>query len=296
MKYPRVSIIVLNWNNYKDTKECIESLSGITYPNYEIIVVDNGSVDGSTRKIQEEFSKLEYIYNKDNLGFAGGNNIGMRYALNKGSDFIMILNNDTTVKENFLEPLVEDLTKNEKIGMAGPLIYYFYEPYKIFSDGEKLAFWRKNLKELLRGEKIRMIQGCCMLIKKEVIEKIGYFYEPYFLNWEEVDYCLQTNRAGYEVICEHKSVIWHKVRTTLKKNPASESYYFYRNRLLFTKRTAPFLFKYFFYAYYSLYLFYRFVRNYLEGEKNIAKSAKDALFDFWAGNFGKWNQAEKIKL
>ena len=126
--YPKVSIIILNWNNYEDTKECLLSLDKITYPNYEVIVVDNGSIDGSTLKIQKEFPQHKYIYNNDNLGFTEGNNIGMEYAMKKGTDFVLVLNNDITVENGFLESLVDIALKNPDAGIVGPAVYFYHEP------------------------------------------------------------------------------------------------------------------------------------------------------------------------
>lgn len=296
MNYPKVSIIVLTWNNYTDTKECIESLVKITYPNYEIVVVDNGSQDGSIQKIHLEFPNLTYIFNKENLGFTGGNNVGMKYAVESGTEFLLVLNNDTTVKNDFLEPLVEDMLHDEKIGIIGPIIYYYDAPEQLYAAGRRLVFWRRNPKEfnLFRDkEEIDGVIGCCMLIRKELIKKIGYFCEQYFLGWEEVDYCLQAKKAGYRIVCEKKSEIWHKSRRTLNKVPVLEAYYSSRNKLLLTKRTAFFPFKYIFYAYFSLYIIFKVFEKTVSREKIMASAYRNALVDFWQGNFGKKNLVEK---
>lgn len=285
----KVSIIILNWNNYKDTKECLLSLDKITYPNYEVIVVDNGSIDGSTLKIQKDFPQHKYIYNKDNLGFTEGNNIGMKYAMKKGTDFVLILNNDVVVEKNFLESLVDIALRNPDVGIVGPAIYFYREPEKLSRTGCKINYWRINTKvyDSVESAEMDWVYGCCLLVKKEVINKIGYLYEPYFLSYEDVDYCVRAKKAGFKIIYEPKAKIWHKSGTTLKNISSSYHYYFNRNKLLFIKRNAPVYIKYFFYFYFSLYLIFRILEKLIKKDTSAAFIIKDSLIDFWMGNFGK---------
>jgi len=296
MNYPKVSIVVLNWNNFRDTKECLESLEKISYPNYEIIIVDNGSIDGSTRRIQKEFPDYIYIYNDKNLGFGEGTNVGMRYAVKTGADYIFWINNDMIVDRSFLEPLVQAM-KNEGAGLVGPATFYYDQKEKIYTAGADLNFLKTGMKRYKIAGKFRQVDslGGAFLIKKEVIDKIGYFYEPYFLNLEETDYCFQAKKAGFKIFCEPKSKIWHKVGGTLRRIPATATYYYYRNRLLFIKRNFPFYLKYPLYFYHNLYLVLRYIEKSLKREKKIAFAIKRALIDFWTGNFGKKNLIENIK-
>jgi hypothetical protein len=289
--YPKVSIIILNWNGLKDTIECLESLKKINYPNYEVIVVDNGSEGNDADVLEERYGDyIRLIRNKENLGFAGGNNIGIKYSLEKGGEFFLILNNDVVVERNFLEPLVEDILKDEKIGIIGPVNYNYYQPSKIISAGRRINFWKGSNIEVFSLEEpteVESLWGCCLLIKKDVIDKIGYFYEPYFLFFEETDYCLKARRAGFKIVCEPKSKIWHKVSSTLDKIPAATTYYFHRNKLLFITRNAPSYIKYLFLFYYSVYLVLRFFETLLRGEKTKAFAIGNALIDFWQKKFGK---------
>jgi len=289
-KIPKVSIIVLNWNNFKDTKECLESLEKISYPNHEIIIVDNGSADGSGERIQKEFPNHIYIYNDSNLGFTGGNNVGMKYAVKRGTDYIFFINNDMIVDKGFLEPLVQAM-RNEGAGLVGPATYHYFQREKIYSAGAHLNFWKTKIKGHKFTEEFREVDilGGSFLIKKQVIDKIGYFYEPYFLNFEELDYCFQTRKAGFKIFCEPKSKIWHKIGGTLRRIPATATYYYYRNRLLFIKRNIPFYLKYPLYLYWNLFLMLRFIERLARKDKKIASAAKTALIDFWTGNFGKKN-------
>ena len=293
MNYPKVSIIILNWNGLKDTIECLESLRKITYPNYEVIIVDNGSSGNDPDVLEQKYKDyIRLIRNKENLGFAGGINIGIKYAFKKKADYILNLNNDIIVEKNFLEPLVEDMLKDERIGITGPANYCYYEPQKLFSSGRKINWWKGGTIELdlRQGPKeVDCLAGCCLLIKKEVINKIGYFYKPYFLDFEETDYCVKAKDSGFKILCEPKSKVWHKIRATLDKIPAAHCYYFYRNKLLFMRRNAPFYFEYPFYIYFSLYLIFRYLENLANKNNLMAFSIKNALIDFWQGNFGKRN-------
>jgi len=283
---PKVSIVVLNWNNYADTKECLESLEKITYSNCEIIIVDNGSIDGSTSKIQQEFPKHTYIYNKTNLGFTGGNNAGMKYAVKNGSDYVFWINNDMIVDPDFLEPLVQAGEKGA--GIIGPVTYCYPEKDKIYTAGEDLRFLGlgiKRYRELGKAREVDFVGGA-FLVKREVMEKIGYFYEPYFLNHEETDFCFRAKRAGFRVFYEPKSKIWHKVGKTLKKTPVQSTYYYYRNKLLFLKRNYR-LMKYPLYLYWNLYLLARFLEKSIRGDKSLAFAIEQAQIDFWKCRFGK---------
>jgi len=299
MTYPKVSIVVLNWNGLKDAIECLESLKKITYPNYEMIVVDNGSEGNDADVLEKRYKDyIKVIRNKNNLGWAGGVNKGIEYAIANGSNLLLILNNDIVVGKNFLEPLVKDMLMDENIGIIGPANYCYYEPKKVFSSGQKISYWKGKVIELnLLGDskEVDTLAGCCLLIKKEVIDKIGYFYEPYFLNLEETDYCARAGKTGFKTVCEPKSKVWHKIGATLGKIPASATYYFYRNKLLFTKRNAPFYIKYPFYFYASLYLVFRFIEELIKRDKMMTFAIKRALIDFWTGSFGKKNFIENIK-
>ena len=134
---PKVSIIILNWNSLDDTVHCLESLEKITYPNYDIIVVDNGSKGNDAEILREKFKGYIHIIENDkNYGFPEGCNIGMRYALkNSAPDYILLLNNDTTVAPDFLAEMVKIAESDPLIGIAGPKIYFYHEPYKIQSVG-----------------------------------------------------------------------------------------------------------------------------------------------------------------
>lgn len=218
---PLVYIIVLTWNGKKDTVECLSSLQKITYTNYKILVVDNASSDGTREEVQKQFSEVEYIFNPINLRFAGGNNVGIDYAFKKGTDYILLLNNDTTVAENFLDELVSTAIASLNIGIVGPKMYYHSDPNRIWYAGGKIEWWKGwishiGVREIDNGQydqtkETDFVSGCCVLVKREVVEKVGMLDTAYYIYGEDVDWCVRASRAGYRIIYEPKAKIWHKL-------------------------------------------------------------------------------------
>jgi hypothetical protein len=218
---PKVFIIILNWNNWSDTLECLKSFQNNDYPNYQVVIIDNGSDEKPTPPSDPQ---VKLIYNQENLGFAGGNNVGIRYALEKGADYVLLLNNDTIVSQDFLSKLVKVAESDKKFGLLGPKIYFADEPQKIwFAGGEVNWLYNKGVMrgydEIDKGQydlpqiqETGYITGCCLLIKKEAIEKIGLMPEDYFLYYEDTDWSLKAQRAGYDCIFVPAARIWHKVQ------------------------------------------------------------------------------------
>lgn len=246
---PKVDIILLNYNGYKDTIECIKSLKNISYKNLDIIIVDNNSTDYS-EKIILEFIKndknIKFIQTYKNLGFSGGNNIGIKLSLEKKSDYICLLNNDTVVEPDFLEPLIDIMEKDKSIGITSGKIMYYDEPTKIWCAGGyideiKACGYHYGRDEIDNGKfdnnrEVTDLPGCLQLIRAEVFEKIGLYEEKYFLYMEDTDFCYRANKAGYKLIYVSSSKIYHKVSSsTGGQNSPTHLYYMARNRLLFNK-------------------------------------------------------------
>ena len=293
MIYPHVSIIILNWNGWEDTIECLESVYQTNYHNLDVILVDNASEDESLEKIRDycsgnlkvessffkynpenkpikvrEYSEdfensqgslkienstlpqLTLIKNKKNYGFPGGNNIGMKHALKFfNPDYILLLNNDTVVEENFLGELIEKGESREDIGILGPKIYFYDEPNTIWSAGCKIS-WKLSrgiqigTNEIDKGQydtekEVEYVSGSAFLIKKEVIEKIGLMDETYFLYFEESDWTLRANQEGYNSLYVPSGSVWHKVSRSGGgiSNPIG-LYYITRNRWIFMEKWA----------------------------------------------------------
>lgn len=247
--FPKVSIIILNWNGKEDTIECLESLKHITYPNYEILLVDNGSTDGSVECFKERYPETEIIENGENLGFAEGNNVGIRRAMDKGTEYVLPLNNDTVVDSHFLEELIEVAEKDQKIGIVGPKIYYYDNKQKINSAGGTIN-WSTGvginigIGDIDNGQfndckDVDYLMGAAILIKKKLIKEIEGFNKEFFLLLEDTELCVRAQKAGYRTVFCPNSKIYHKEGVSGEKSPNS-LYYMYRNRILFLKKHFPY--------------------------------------------------------
>lgn len=218
---PKVAVILLNWNNKGDTLECIESLKRVTYPNFEVLVVDNGSSDDSVSSIRAAYPDVTLIENKANLGFTGGNNVGIRQALANGADYVLLLNNDTVVDPAFLDKLVQVMESDPSIGIAGPKMYYYSEPRRIWCTGGKVNHWRGEAWNLGNDEidvgnfdkltDVDFMNGCALIVTRKVLEDIGMLHEPMFCYFEENDFCARAKKHGYRIVYVPASKIWHWV-------------------------------------------------------------------------------------
>ena len=250
MKQPRVYIVLLNYNGYQDTIDCIESLTHIDYENYEIVIVDNNSTNNSVEKICNYIKNqknIKFIKSKENLGFSGGNNLGIKYALDNAADYICLLNNDTTVEHDFLRNLVDKMQEDKKIGISAGKIMYYDNKDIVWSAGgcidtEKAIGYNYGIntqeKELIdEVREVTFLTGCLQLIRREVFEEIGLYDHDYFLYMEDVDFCKRALNHGYKLIYVPQSKIYHKVSaSTGGQISPMVIYYMTRNRLLFNRK------------------------------------------------------------
>ena len=214
---PLVYIIVLTWNGKADTLECLRSLADLTYPNFRIMVVDNNSADGTAVEVIKDYPNVEVIVNGSNLRFAGGNNVGIASAVERGAELVLLLNNDTTVERHFLTAMVEAIRSDSGAGMAGPKIYYFGDRKRIWYAGGRIEWWKGwishvGVRELDEGQydaprRIDYVTGCCMLVKREVIERVGMLDEAYYIYGEDADWCVRASRAGFSLLYVPSAVI-----------------------------------------------------------------------------------------
>ncbi|MDI6856553.1 MAG: glycosyltransferase family 2 protein [Candidatus Thermoplasmatota archaeon] len=258
MHYPKVSIVVLNLNGVKDTIECLESLRKITYPNYKVIVVDNGSTGSDVKILREKFGNFIYIIENDrNYGFAEGNNIGIRYALeNQNPEYVFLLNNDTIVDRTFLEEIVKVAESDESISSVSPTIYKYDEPDKLdWIPTKEVSLWTCKTKQQVdintTNEKVECVTSGCWMIKTKVFDKIGLLDSRLFFGGDEQDWWIRNKRAGYKTCWAPQAKIWHKGRKSVEKKISKvDLYYTTRGLFLIEKKHANLLQLVFFISYF----------------------------------------------
>jgi len=345
--WPKVAIIVLNWNGWQDTIECLESLQRLTYPNYQIIVVDNGSTDDSVEKIKawardeipvmSKFCEydpstkpvqwIEYdrtiaevgwipeevrikqcpsnqrmilIKTNENLGYGGGNNVGIRYALKTGAEYVLLLNNDTVVNPDFLIFLVQIAEGDTRCSLMGAKIYYYSEPNRIWFAGGRYS-WYKEGKHIGYGKydngmnyqgvkSSDWITGCALLVPKEILQKIGLLDENFFLYGEDTDFSRRAIEAGFSCKVNLNTYLWHKVGSSTGLSSQSPLAYYYgtRNRLYYHHKHAQSSIDNA--LFFLLFLMVRLVRSFqwlLTGRADLIKATWRGVTDYIKGRLGR---------
>ncbi len=265
---PMVSVILLHWKDYDDTKNCIDSLSKINYSNFEIIVVDNFSNDGSVEKLQSDNPNVIFIYNENNLGFSKGVNQGIKYAYEKGSDYFLILNNDMLVEENFLINAINEIPKLNNIGAITGKIMFQDKPNVFWQAGgyiDKIRFQGiprgKDLIDIGQFDKIcktGWASGAMSLLPRKTIELVGLFPEEYFFGQEEWDYSIAILKSKLNIYYLPNFKAYHKAGGSYKPgHPILNIYGGYVNKMICAEKYLPkylwFMWKYIFYFYLKLY-------------------------------------------
>jgi len=239
----KVSIVVLNWNGWKDTAACLSSIRLLRYSNYEVIVVDNASTDDSVTRIQKAFPEVTVIEAGNNLGFAGGCNVGTRHGLTRGADFVWLLNNDTTADPVALQALVDKANADPRIGAVGSAIYYMDAPDRTQAwGGGYINFWLGRSRHFLNpvaDDKIEFLTGASILISRAAIESVGLLDENFFMYWEDADFCFRLRKAHWRLAVAGESKIWHKESSSVGKHSASMDKYFNASAASFFRKHAP---------------------------------------------------------
>ncbi len=218
----KVAVIVLNWNGRDLTLDCLESLLASTWPNLEVWLVDNASSDGSVEAAQEKYGgRVKIIVNDTNLGFAGGNNIGIDRALDGGADYVLLLNNDTVVDPGMVGHLAGLLDEQPEAGIAGPKIYYHNPPDQIWFAGGEVFPARATARHIGIREKdtgqydtlkeTDYITGCALMARRELYETIGKLDPVYMAYFEDTDFCMRARLAGFKVYYVPAGKVWHKI-------------------------------------------------------------------------------------
>ena len=293
----KIAVVILNYNGLENTLECLESIKKCERLSHkiEIIVVDNASQDGS----QEALSNLKDIYlvqNADNLGYSGGNNVGIKKALGRNAQAILILNNDTLAEKSLIINLAQALKSAD---IASPKIYFakgfefhkkrykedelgrviWYAGGRIDWDniiGQHIGVDEVDTGQFAKSAEIDLATGAAICVKREVFEKIGVFDEKYFLYLEDMDFCVRAKNAGFRIIFEPEAIVWHKnASSSGGSGSLLQDYFITRNRLLFAFKYASFKTK------------FAVFRQVLGQIKSPIK--RKAFFDFFTFNFGKGN-------
>jgi len=261
----KIYVVILNYNGWQDTVECVKSLSKIhdnSRYDLETIIIDNASANDSVKKLNEQLESVVMLENPENLGFAGGVNEGIRYALKSSADYVLLLNNDTIVDSKLVDKLL-DAIENEKVGAVVPKIYfekgyeYHKNKYKKDELGKVIWYaggemdWRnlngenRGVDEVDRGQydellETKLATGCCMLVRADVLKKVGILDERYFLYYEDADFSQRIRRARYKIIYQPEAIVWHKNAGSGGGSGSElQDYYITRNRLLFGMSYAP---------------------------------------------------------
>lgn len=250
MDDPKIAVIVLNWNNPGDTIECLNSLQQIEYSNYEVIVADNGSTDDSVLRLRQSFPDIVLIENGENLGFAEGNNRAIDCALERGAELLFLLNNDTIVAPDVLSELAKAAERHPQAGFFGAKILYFDQPDIVWFAGgrwnpqhcifEHIGIHGNEREHGLTDAVIDYVCGCALMVRAELIAKIGSMHAPFFFTYEETDWCYRGRKAGYESRLVAQAKVWHKVSASSGgEGSPLQSYFYTRNLLLWSKRNLP---------------------------------------------------------
>ena len=231
MKEPKIAIIIINWNTYQLTFNCLKSLGSCSYKNKKVFFVDNGSTDGSGDKIALEFPKINYIKNEENEGFTGANNKALKVVLKQNFDYVLLLNNDTEVNPNFLSLLQSRMDSDKNLAATQPLILDFSNKKTIWSAGGSyntfFCLFKTRYKGIIYNPKLKIdtftnwISGCCVLVKTAAIREVGLLDNRFFAYFEDADWSIRMTNLGYKLGVVPSSIIYHHKSGSVKKNNTS---------------------------------------------------------------------------
>jgi len=244
--FPMVYVVILAFNHYEATRRALSSLQALTYPDFKVLVLDNGSTDETLVRLPHEFPEVHLHSNASNVGFAAGINVGIRIALEAGADYVFVLNNDVIVDPHILEPLVRAASAD--VGAVAPLIYSVEEPDRIWSAGFKrhplLLEMRGGSRGKLANQQLQgMIEvdfliGCASLLHAEVLREVGLFDERYFFYYEDLDLSMRIQAHGYRLLVVPSARLWHQGAATAGPGSPFNVYQMARGSVLFFRSHA----------------------------------------------------------
>jgi len=239
---PKVAIVLLNWNGWRDTSCCLSCLRQLHYDNFEVIVVDNGSTDDSVLQIRDQFPWVTLLETGKNLGFAGGCNVGIRHALRDGADFVWLLNTDTKLDSNTLDALMTTARREERIGAVGAAIYSMAEPDQLQAwGGGSVNFWLGRSRHFLRpvhDNAIEYITGASLLLRGSALRSVGLLDDSFFFFWEDADLGFRLRKAKWKLAVAGAAKVWHRQSASLRGRDALLDTYFNQAAKLFFRKHA----------------------------------------------------------
>ena len=248
MSHPSVAAIVLNYNGREVTLQALESLTAMTYPAFDLVVVDNGSTDGSFEAVTEAFPQVFQVRTEINEGAAAGCNLGIRWAMERDYDYLLILNNDIEVDPGMLTELVAVAQRDPTIGCVGPKEYYYWDRQRIWSAGGRLRFRESITRErgdgeidqgqYDRDEEVGYVNGCAMLVRREVVEAVGLWDPIFHLAVEDADFCTRMKSQGYRCWYAHRGKLWHRVAYATGVYKPGKTFHTGRSTAIYLRRYA----------------------------------------------------------
>ncbi len=293
---PLVSVITINWNNTEVTCDLLHSIKALnTYPNLEVIVVDNASAEDPTSAFLSVYPAAKVIRNKENLGFSGGNNVGIRAA---SGEYFFLVNNDTEFTPSLIQGLVDVFKRFPDAGMVSPKFHYFFEKGTIEYAGYRsvniftgrnsaIGYREKDEGQYNSLTETSYAHGGGMMVSKKVTEAVGLMPEDFFLYYEELDWCVRVKKKGFKIYYQPASLIYHKESMTTGKTSPLKTFYLTRNRILFMRRNVPLPSLGVFVLFFIFFTIPKNTVNY------IAKKQPDHLKSFWKGIL--WHLNSNIK-
>ncbi|HLJ61981.1 MAG TPA: glycosyltransferase family 2 protein [bacterium] len=240
---PLVYVVIVNWRGWRDTLACLASLGKLNYPRYKIVVVDNGSGDDSVARIRAAHASVTLLETGCNLGFAGGNNVGIRHALSDGATYIWLLNNDTVVDPNALTAMVAVAEADAHVGAVGVVLLDMTSPDRIQAwGGGHVNMWLGRSRYCAAptpAGRLDYLSGASMVVRADVFRRIGALDDGFFMYWEDTDFAFRLRRSGYRLAVAEHARVWHKESASTGKNSAVLDAYFSASAVRFFRRYAP---------------------------------------------------------
>jgi GT2 family glycosyltransferase len=292
---PRIYIIIPHNGGRDLLNDCIQSITESSYSNLNIVIIDNGSTDGSVQSVKKRFTDIELVTNKQNMGFAKAVNQGILHALSKRCDYVFLLNNDTILHPECIKHLINSVHYNDSpdlVGAVGPKILNFGSEKEIWFMGARIdlyrGIWQSTHEDAERVTEVDSVSGCAVLLSTDIFDKIGMFDEDFYTYIEDLDFFIRLKRSQFKIIINPRAKVWHKAGGTAGRGDTPfKIYYTTRNRLLLMRKHARFIHWCYFIPFFVYHLIRHICLLFVSGEVCKSRFLYKAIFDFMSGRFGK---------